>query len=82
MRVRIQYKSHSHVLSQVESTKNGHIERQFDKYIQSIEIMRARDTGCVVCDITFTDVTYLGAFWRDYSNGALQEALKSVFLTG
>ena len=50
--------------------------------MQAASIMRSRDTGSVVCDISFTDITYLGAFWRDYTNGSLQEALRAVFLTG
>lgn len=82
MRVRIQYKSHSHVLSNIDSVKASQEERQFDKYFQAASIMRSRDTGSVVCDISFTDITYLGAFWRDYTNGSLQEALRAVFLTG
>ena len=34
MRVRIQYKSHNHVLSNIDSVKASHEERQFDKYFQ------------------------------------------------
>lgn len=82
MRVRIQYKSHAHLLNNIESIKNCHEERQLDRFCQATSIMRGRDTGCVVCNISFSDITYLGAFWRDYSNGALQEALRGVFLTG
>lgn len=82
MRVKIQYKSHQHVLSMINSRKHGKDERQFDQFFQATSLLRARDTGCVVCDISFTDVTYLGAFWRDYINGSLQNALKTVFLTG
>ena len=82
MRVRIQYKSHQHLLAGIESVKNTPEERQLDKFFQATNIMRGRDTGCVVCNISFSDITYLGAFWRDYSNGALQEALRGVFLTG
>ena len=82
MRVRIQYKTHRHLLTGIESVKDSHEERQLDKYFQAANIMRSRDTGCVVCNISFSDITYLGAFWRDYSNGALQEALRGVFLTG
>ena len=82
MRVRIQYKSHRHLLSGIQSIKNSREEQQMDKFFQATSVMRGRDTGCVVCNISFSDITYLGAFWRDYSNGTLQEALRGVFLTG
>ncbi|MGH0124661.1 UNVERIFIED_CONTAM: hypothetical protein FKN15_036734 [Acipenser sinensis] len=34
-----------------------------------------------ICDIKFSELTYLDAFWRDYINGSLLEALKGVFIT-
>ncbi|KAK1898232.1 Death effector domain containing protein [Dissostichus eleginoides] len=40
-----------------------------------------RDLGSIICDIKFSELTYLDAFWRDYINGSLLEALKGVFIT-
>lgn len=43
-------------------------------------LLRARDLGSIVCDIKFTDLNNLEAFWGDYLNGDLLEALKGVFI--
>lgn len=44
-------------------------------------LLRARDLGSIVCDIKFTELDNLEAFWADYLSGALLEALKGVFIT-
>ncbi len=51
-------------------------------YFQANAILKSRDLGSIICDITFSELTYLDAFWRDYINGSLLEALKGVFITG
>lgn len=44
-------------------------------------LLRARDLGSIVCDIKFSELANLDAFWADYLSGALLEALKGVFIT-
>ncbi|CAM5176731.1 unnamed protein product [Eretmochelys imbricata] len=43
--------------------------------------LKSRDLGSIICDIKFSELSYLDAFWSDYMNGSLLEALKGVFLT-
>ncbi|KAK2518262.1 hypothetical protein Q9233_012773, partial [Columba guinea] len=57
------------------------LERQFERFNQANTILKSRDLGSIICDIKFSELTYLDAFWRDYINGSLLEALKGVFIT-
>lgn len=83
LRVRAEYNEHSSVLADaVHSTKPEPIERAFDKFLQANAILKSRDLGSIVCDIRFSELTYLDAFWRDYISGSLLEALKGIFITG
>lgn len=50
-------------------------------FSQANLLLRARDLGSIVCDIKFTELDNLEAFWSDYLNGDLLEALKGVFIT-
>lgn len=80
--MRAEYASHDHALANVASTKQTELERQLERFAQADTILKARDIGSIVCDIKFSELTYLDAFWRDYINGSLLEALKGVFITG
>lgn len=83
LRVRAEYSDHVTALTgNVNSNKPTQLERQFEKFMQATNILKSRDLGSIVCDIKFTELTYLDAFWRDYLNGSLLEALKGVFITG
>ena len=83
LRVRAEYCNHQTVLEgNVFSNKPTLMERQFERFLQANTILRSRDLGSIHCDIKFSELTYLDAFWRDYVNGALLEALKGVFITG
>lgn len=82
LKIRVEYVDHQEVLrDSVNSTKQQEIERQFDMFQQASTIIKSRDLGTVVCEIKFSDLTSLDAFWRDYTNGILQEALQAVFIT-
>ncbi|CAI5781025.1 DNA-binding death effector domain-containing protein 2 [Podarcis lilfordi] len=82
LRVRAEYCEHDPVLRQnVMSNKQNHLERQFDVFGQSNTILKSRDLGSIICDIKFSELSYLDAFWSDYMNGSLLEALKGVFIT-
>ncbi|XP_013414953.1 death effector domain-containing protein [Lingula anatina] len=82
LRVRAEYCQHETALQgNVHSNKPELIERQFEKFSQANTILKSRDLGSIICDIKFSELTYLDAFWRDYINGSLLEALKGVFLT-
>ncbi|XP_061191575.1 death effector domain-containing protein-like [Saccostrea echinata] len=82
LRVRAEYSDHVTALTgNVNSNKPTQLERQFEKFMQATNILKSRDLGSIVCDIKFTELTYLDAFWRDYLNGSLLEALKGVFIT-
>ncbi|XP_061453900.1 DNA-binding death effector domain-containing protein 2 [Rhineura floridana] len=82
LRVRAEYCEHEPVLRQnVMSNKQNHLERQFDVFGQSNTILKSRDLGSIICDIKFSELSYLDAFWSDYMNGSLLEALKGVFIT-
>ncbi|NXK28458.1 DEDD protein, partial [Arenaria interpres] len=65
----------------VFSNKQDPLERQFERFNQANTILKSRDLGSIICDIKFSELTYLDAFWRDYINGSLLEALKGVFIT-
>ena len=83
LRVRAEYCHHDAALEgNVHSNKPDLIERQFEKFMQANTILKSRDLGSIMCDIKFSELTYLDAFWRDYINGSLLEALKGVFITG
>jgi len=82
LRVRAEYCQHDTALEgNVQSNKVELIERQFEMFLQANTILKSRDLGSIICDIKFSELTYLDAFWRDYINGSLQEALKTVFIT-
>ncbi|CAL1279766.1 unnamed protein product [Larinioides sclopetarius] len=82
LRVRAEYCNYQSVLQgNVSSVKPDPVERQLECFSQASAILRARDLGYIVCDIKFSEITYLDAFWRDYLNGSLLEALKGVFIT-
>ncbi|KAG8433840.1 hypothetical protein GDO86_012274 [Hymenochirus boettgeri] len=82
LRVRAEYCQHDSVLSQnVLSIKPNPLERQFDLFSQSNTVLKSRDLGSIICDIKFSELSYLDAFWTDYMNGSLLEALKGVFIT-
>ncbi|XP_033100253.1 death effector domain-containing protein-like [Anneissia japonica] len=82
LRVRAEYVRHDDDLhNHIHSNKQHRKEKQFELFSQASTILRTRDLGSIVCDIKFSEITYLDAFWRDYANGALLEALKSVFIS-
>ncbi|XP_041129619.1 death effector domain-containing protein-like [Polyodon spathula] len=82
LRVRAEYCQHESALTgNVFSNKPEALERQFERFNQANTILKSRDLGSIICDIKFSELTYLDAFWRDYINGSLLEALKGVFIT-
>lgn len=82
LRVRAEYLEHESALrNSVSSDKRQPLERQFELFSQANSVLRARDLGSIVCDIKFTELDNLEAFWGDYLSGALLEALKGVFIT-
>lgn len=82
LRVRAEYLEHDSVLRNgVSSDKQQPLERQFELFSQANMLLRGRDLGSVICDIKFTELDNLEAFWSDYLKGDLLEALKGVFLT-
>uniref|UniRef100_A0A8C2QQQ7 Death effector domain-containing protein n=1 Tax=Capra hircus TaxID=9925 RepID=A0A8C2QQQ7_CAPHI len=83
LRVRAEYCQHesSALQGNVFSNKQDPLERQFERFNQANTILKSRDLGSIICDIKFSELTYLDAFWRDYINGSLLEALKGVFIT-
>lgn len=82
LRVRAEYLEHESALrDSVSSDKQQPLERQFELFSQASSLLRARDLGSIVCDIKFTELDNLEAFWGDYLSGDLLEALKAVFIT-
>ncbi|VDI48896.1 Hypothetical predicted protein [Mytilus galloprovincialis] len=81
LRVRAEYETHDSALVNVTSNKPTELERQLERFTQADTILKSRDIGSIVCDISFSELTYLDAFWRDYIDGSLLEALKGVFIT-
>ncbi|XP_036390028.1 death effector domain-containing protein-like [Megalops cyprinoides] len=82
LRVRAEYCQHESALQgNIFSNKQEVLERQFERFNQANTILKSRDLGSIICDIKFSELTYLDAFWRDYINGSLLEALKGVFIT-
>lgn len=81
LRVRAEYLEHESALRNgISSDKQHPLERQFELFSQANTLLRTRDLGSIVCDIKFTDLDNLEAFWGDYLNGDLLEALKVVFI--
>ncbi|KAK2512466.1 Dedd [Columba livia] len=75
LRVRAEYCQHETALQgNVFSNKQDPLERQFERFNQANTILKSRDLGSIICDIKFSELTYLDAFWRDYINGSLLEA--------
>ncbi|XP_064359631.1 DNA-binding death effector domain-containing protein 2 [Dromaius novaehollandiae] len=82
LRVRAEYCEHEPALRQsVASNKRHRLERQLDVFGQASAVLKARDLGAIICDIKFSELSYLDAFWGDYLNGSLLRALRGVFLT-
>ncbi|TSR27781.1 Death effector domain-containing protein [Bagarius yarrelli] len=82
LRVRAEYSEHESALrARVASDKQQPLERQFELFSRANLLLRARDLGSIVCDIKFSELQNLDAFWADYLSGALLEALKGVFIT-
>ncbi|XP_032830980.2 death effector domain-containing protein-like [Petromyzon marinus] len=82
LRVRAEYCHHDAALQEsVFSNKPDPLERQLERFSQAVATLKSRDLGAIICDIKFSALTYLDAFWRDYLNGSLLEALKGVFIT-
>ncbi|XP_053737101.1 death effector domain-containing 1 [Synchiropus splendidus] len=82
LRVRAEYLEHESALREgVSSNKRQPLERQFELFGQATSLLRSRDLGSIACDIKFTDVKNLDAFWNDYLSGALMEVLKGVLIT-
>lgn len=82
LRVRAEYSEHESALrSRVSSDKQHPLERKFELFSRASMLLRARDLGSIVCDIKFSELQNLDAFWSDYLSGALLEALKGVFIT-
>lgn len=80
--MRAEYLEHESALrNSVSSDKRQPLERQFELFSQANSVLRSRNLGSIVCDIKFTELDNLDAFWSDYLSGALLEALKGVFLT-
>ncbi|XP_062912817.1 death effector domain-containing 1 [Mobula hypostoma] len=72
---------HSVLRGNVVSVKQDPLDRCFDLFGQANTILKSRDLGSIICDIKFSELSYLDAFWNDYINGSLLEALKGVFIT-
>ncbi|XP_072704335.1 LOW QUALITY PROTEIN: DNA-binding death effector domain-containing protein 2 [Ciconia boyciana] len=82
LRVRAEYCEHDSALRRgVASSRPRGPARQLDVFSQASGVLKARDLGSLLCDIKFSELSYLDAFWADYLSGALLEALKGVFLT-
>lgn len=82
LRVRAEYSEHESALrGGVSSDKQQPLERQFELFSRASMLLRTRDLGSIVCDIKFSELSNLDAFWADYLSGALLEALKGVFIT-
>ncbi|XP_003342303.3 DNA-binding death effector domain-containing protein 2 [Monodelphis domestica] len=82
LRVRAEYCEHGSALAQgVASRRPQSLARQLDLFGQAMAVLKSRDLGSVVCDIKFSELSYLDAFWGDYLSGALLQALRGVFLT-
>uniref|UniRef100_A0A8C9A800 Death effector domain-containing protein n=1 Tax=Prolemur simus TaxID=1328070 RepID=A0A8C9A800_PROSS len=82
LRVSAEFCQHETALQgNVFSNKDDPLERQFECFDQANAILGSRNLGSIVCGIKFCQLTELDAFWRDYINGSLVEALKDVFIT-
>ncbi|XP_009466332.1 PREDICTED: uncharacterized protein LOC104015334, partial [Nipponia nippon] len=82
LRVRAEYCEHESALRRsVASSRPRGPGRQLDVFGQASGVLKSRDLGSILCDIKFSELSYLDAFWGDYLNGSLLEALKGVFLT-
>jgi len=82
LHIRAEFAVHESALDQgVSSNNQDPIENQLECFSQASGVLRGRELGCIVCQVQFAEITYLDAFWRDYLNGTLLEALKGVFIT-
>jgi hypothetical protein len=83
MHARVQFCDHVTALAGcIHSAKPDPVERQLEKFMQASTMLRWRDLGLLLCDIKFSELTYLDAFWRDYTNGTLRRMLTDVLLKG
>jgi hypothetical protein len=83
MHARVQFCDHVTALTGcISSAKPDPTERQLEKFMQASTLLRWRDLGLLLCDIKFSELTYLDAFWRDYTNGTLRRMLTDVLLKG
>ncbi|XP_014818092.1 PREDICTED: DNA-binding death effector domain-containing protein 2-like, partial [Calidris pugnax] len=82
LRVRAEFCEHEAVLRRsVVSSRPRGPPRQLDVFGQASGVLKSRDLGSILCDIKFSELSYLEAFWGDYLSGALGAALEGVFLT-
>lgn len=82
MRVRPHYPEQDSALrASVYSDKQEPLARQLELFGRASAMLRTRDLGCIRCDIKFSEVSKLDAFWADYLNGTLTQVLRDVFLT-
>ncbi|XP_074428047.1 DNA-binding death effector domain-containing protein 2-like isoform X1 [Larus michahellis] len=82
LRVRAELCEHDAVLRRsVASSRPRGPWRQLDVFGQASGVLKSRDLGSILCDIKFSELSYLEAFWGDYLSGALLRALEGVFLT-
>ncbi|XP_017678799.1 PREDICTED: DNA-binding death effector domain-containing protein 2-like, partial [Lepidothrix coronata] len=80
--VRAEYCEHERALRRGDpSSRPRGPGRALDVFGQASGVLKSRDLGSILCDIKFSELSYLEAFWGDYLSGALLEALKGVFLT-
>uniref|UniRef100_A0A8U8C023 Uncharacterized protein n=1 Tax=Geospiza parvula TaxID=87175 RepID=A0A8U8C023_GEOPR len=74
---RAEYCEHERALRRgVASSRPRGPGRALDVFGQASGVLKARDLGSILCDIKFSELSYLEAFWGDYLSGALLEALK------
>uniref|UniRef100_A0A8D2MY72 TRADD-like N-terminal domain-containing protein n=1 Tax=Zonotrichia albicollis TaxID=44394 RepID=A0A8D2MY72_ZONAL len=52
-----------------------------DMFSQASLILQSRELDSIVCRMKFLELSYLEAFWHDYTSEALLEVLQSAFLT-
>ncbi|XP_065514065.1 DNA-binding death effector domain-containing protein 2-like [Caloenas nicobarica] len=83
LRVRAELSDPESVLRRsVGSSRPRGLGRELDIFGQASGVLKSRDLGSILCDIKFSELAYLEAFWGDYVTGALGEALRGVFLGG
>ncbi|NXB55843.1 DEDD protein, partial [Struthidea cinerea] len=67
LRVRAEYCEHERALRRgVASSRPRGPGRQLDVFGQASGVLKSRDLGSILCDIKFSELSYLEAFWGDY----------------